>query len=129
MKQIILPYLIDTFTQCREDFLIQVADNLTKLLHDGSDEITRQMAKEMRTISDKNLELMETNAGLERVTSTTKTAIRKTNSERAELREVIRRLKLKQADPVQRNKELRQVETVIIDGLEYYRVVADRDVV
>ena len=129
MKQIILPYLIDTFTQCREDFLIQVADNLTKLLHDGSDEITRQMAKEMRTISDKNLELMETNAGLERVTSTTKTAIRKTNSERAELREVIRRLKLKQADPVQRNKELRQVETVELDGNTYYRLVPDRDVV
>jgi hypothetical protein len=128
MKQIILPYLIDTFTQCREDFLIQVADNLTKLLHDGSDEITRQMAKEMRTISDKNLELMETNAGLERVTSTTKTAIRKTNSERAELREVIRRLKLKQADPVQRNKELRQVETVELDGNTYYRLVPDRDV-
>jgi hypothetical protein len=86
------------------------------------------MAEEMRTISDKNLELMETNAGLERVTSTTKTAIRKTNSERAELREVIRRLKLKQADPVQRNKELRQVETVELDGNTYYRLVPDRDV-
>ena len=127
MKHIILPYLIDTFTQCREDFLIQVADNLTKLLHDGSDEITRQMASEMRTISDKNLELMETNAGLEssKRFDHKQLGIYKKND--LELHETIRKLKLKQADPVQRNKELRQVETVIIDGLEYYRVVPDRD--
>jgi len=127
MKHIILPYLIDTFTQCREDFLIQVADNLTKLLHDGSDEITRQMAEEMRTISDKNLELMETNAQLENAIGIHHHQIDLDSAKFIKLHETIRKLKLKQADPVQRNKELRQVETVIIDGLEYYRVVPDRD--
>ena len=127
MKQIILPYLIDTFTQCREDFLIQVAENLTKLLHDGSDEITRQMAEEMRAISDKNLELMERNGWLENASAGKSDKIESDAVKFVELHETIRKLKLKQADPVQRNKELRQVETVIIDGLEYYRVVPDRD--
>ena len=127
MNELIFNFLKETFHNWRDDKLTEVAANLTKILHDGSDEITRQMAEEMRTISDKNLELMETNAQLENAIGIHHHQIDLDSAKFIKLHETIRKLKLKQADPVQRNKELRQVETVIIDGLEYYRVVADRD--
>ena len=127
MNELIFNFLKETFHNWRDDKLTEVAANLTKILHDGSDEITRQMASEMRTISDKNLELMETNAQLENAIGIHHHQIDLDSAKFIKLHETIRKLKLKQADPVQRNKELRQVETVIIDGLEYYRVVPDRD--
>ena len=135
MNELIFNFLKETFHNCKDDFLNEIAANLTKILQDGSDEITRQMAEEMRTISDKNLELMENEGRLIKSRDDFKRVVEDQANQLDEKADIVKTLHKRMAElqtalnkPIP-NKELRQVETVILDGLEYYRVVPDRDVV